>query len=54
MTTTPIDFVWSSLPVPALLIDPQDIITETNPAAEGFFNNSVKSLAVNIFGIVWY
>ena len=39
MTKVPIDFVWSSLPVPALLIDPKDIITETNPAAEGFFNN---------------
>ena len=44
MTKVPIDFVWSSLPVPALLIDPKDIITETNPAAEGFFNNSGKSL----------
>ena len=44
MTKMPIDFVWSSLPVPALLIDPNDIITETNPAAEGFFNNSGKSL----------
>ena len=44
MTKVPVDFVWSSLPVPALLIDPEDIITETNPAAEGFFNNSGKSL----------
>ena len=33
----PIDFVWSSLPVPALLIDPKDAIIEINPAAEGFF-----------------
>ena len=44
MTKVPLDFVWSSLPVPALLIDPKDTITETNPAAEGFFNNSGKSL----------
>ena len=44
MTKVPIDFVWSSLPVPALLIDPNDTIIETNPAAEGFFNNSGKSL----------
>ena len=44
MTKVPIDFVWSSLPVPALLIDPKDTIIETNPAAEGFFNNSGKSL----------
>ena len=42
MTKVPIDFVWSSLPVPALLIDPKDTITEINPAAEGFFNNSGK------------
>jgi two-component system nitrogen regulation sensor histidine kinase GlnL len=44
MTKAPIDFVWSSLPVPALLINPEDIITEANPAAEGFFNTSGKSL----------
>ena len=44
MTKVPVDFVWSSLPVPALLIDPKDIINETNPAAENFFNNSGKSL----------
>ena len=44
MTRPPIDFVWSSLPVPALLINPEDIITEVNPAAEGFFNTSGKSL----------
>ena len=31
MTQVPIDFVWSSLPVPALLIDPKDTIIETNP-----------------------
>ena len=44
MTKAPIDFVWSSLPVPALLINPEDNITEANPAAEGFFNTSGKSL----------
>ena len=44
MTKAPIDFVWSSLPVPALLIDPENMITETNPAAEDFFNSSRKSL----------
>ena len=44
MTKAPIDFIWSSLPVPALLINPEDIITEANPAAEGFFNASGKSL----------
>ena len=44
MTKVPIDFVWSSLPIPALLINPEDIVTEANPAAEGFFNTSGKSL----------
>ena len=44
MTKVPVDFVWSSLPVPALLINPEDVITQANPAAEGFFNTSGKSL----------
>ena len=44
MTKSPIEAVWSSLPIPGLLIDPNDIITEANPAAEGFFNTSGKSL----------
>ncbi len=44
MTKAPVDFVWSSLPIAALLINPEDIITEANPAAEGFFNASGKSL----------
>ncbi|GIR84535.1 MAG: hypothetical protein CM15mP85_11590 [Rhodobacterales bacterium] len=47
MTKVPIDFVWSSLPVPALLIDPKDIITEANPAAEGFLIIQESHLAVN-------
>jgi two-component system nitrogen regulation sensor histidine kinase GlnL len=37
--------VWSSLPVPAILIDAEERIAEMNPAAEGFFNNSAKWLA---------
>jgi two-component system nitrogen regulation sensor histidine kinase GlnL len=44
MTNAPIDFIWSALPVPALLTNSEDIITEANPAAEGFFNTSGKSL----------
>jgi len=36
--------LWSSLPVPALLLDPDDIITEVNPAAENFLNLSAKAL----------
>ena len=47
MTKAPIDFVWSSLPVPALLINPQDIITEANPAAESFFNISGSVLKID-------
>ncbi|MBN7785734.1 PAS domain-containing protein [Ponticoccus gilvus] len=36
--------IWSSLPVPAILIDEYEKIAEMNPAAEGFFNNSAKWL----------
>ncbi|MCT4553774.1 MAG: ATP-binding protein [Pelagimonas sp.] len=36
--------IWSSLPVPALLIDPEERIGDLNPAAEGFLNNSAKWL----------
>ncbi|QOL79963.1 PAS domain-containing protein [Pseudooceanicola spongiae] len=36
--------VWVSLPVPALLLDPDDNIVSINPAAEGFLNTSAKSI----------
>ncbi|WP_127900165.1 two-component system sensor histidine kinase NtrB [Solirhodobacter olei] len=36
--------VWSSLPVPALLIDPENAISHANPAAEIFLNSSDRSL----------
>ncbi|MFZ7089707.1 two-component system sensor histidine kinase NtrB [Primorskyibacter sp. 2E233] len=36
--------IWSSLPVPAILIDPDERIGDLNPAGEGFFNNSAKWL----------
>ncbi|MFP7673184.1 nitrogen regulation protein NR(II) [Marivita sp. S0852] len=36
--------IWSSLPVPAIVIDAQDRIVDMNPAAEGFLNNSAKWL----------
>ena len=32
--------IWSSLPVPAILIDGGDHIADLNPAAEGFLNAS--------------
>ncbi|MGH1413171.1 MAG: two-component system sensor histidine kinase NtrB [Pelagimonas sp.] len=38
------DPIWSSLPVPALLINADDCISGVNPAAEGFMNSSAKSL----------
>ncbi|MBE0413446.1 ATP-binding protein [Yoonia sp.] len=37
--------LWSSLPVPALLLDNADLIVASNPAAEDFLNMSAKSLA---------
>ncbi|MDU8911521.1 two-component system sensor histidine kinase NtrB [Aestuariicoccus sp. MJ-SS9] len=36
--------LWSSLPVPAILMDADDLIADMNPAAEGFMNNSAKWL----------
>lgn len=42
--------LWNSLPVPAVLIAPDDTIAEINLAAEAFLNLSAKSL---IGAIVW-
>ncbi|ETW14412.1 nitrogen regulation protein NtrB [Roseivivax marinus] len=36
--------IWSSLPIPAILIDARDRIADMNPAAEDFMNNSAKWL----------
>ncbi|WP_292293770.1 ATP-binding protein [Marivita sp.] len=36
--------IWSSLPVPAIVIDGDERILDMNPAAEGFMNNSAKWL----------
>lgn len=36
--------LWSSLPIPGVLIDPEDRITDINSAAEGFLNTSAKSI----------
>ena len=36
--------LWSSLPIPAILIDNRERIADMNPAAEGFMNNSAKWL----------
>ncbi|MBP1804317.1 two-component system sensor histidine kinase NtrB [Rubellimicrobium aerolatum] len=38
------DALWASLPVPALLLGPDDRILDTNPAAELFLNLSAKAL----------
>lgn len=37
--------LWNSLPVPALLLNADDTIVESNPAAEAFLNLSSKALA---------
>ncbi len=42
--------LWSSLPVPALLLDAGDVITECNPAAEAFLNLSSRMLTGEV---VW-
>ncbi|MFK7764123.1 MAG: nitrogen regulation protein NR(II) [Roseobacter sp.] len=36
--------LWSSLPVPTLLIGPENLIIDINSAAEGFLNVSAKSV----------
>ena len=36
--------LWSSLPIPAILLDADERIADMNPAAEGFMNNSAKWL----------
>ena len=36
--------LWASLPVPTILIDPQNLIADINSAAEGFLNVSAKSV----------
>ncbi|MEJ8560689.1 ATP-binding protein [Yoonia sp. GPGPB17] len=36
--------LWSSLPVPSLMLDGDDTITMSNPAAESFLNLSAKAL----------
>lgn len=42
--------LWTMLPVPVLIVDAHDQITGANPAAEGFFNASSKSLSE---GPIW-
>ncbi len=36
--------LWNSLPVPALMLDGEDVIISSNPAAEAFLNLSTKAL----------
>lgn len=36
--------IWSSLPIPGVIIDPEDKIVAINSAAEGFLNASSKSI----------
>lgn len=36
--------LWASLPLPALLVGPDNRITDVNPAAETFLNHSARSL----------
>ena len=44
------DRLWASLPMPAFLVDPKDIIQAVNPAAEEFLNTSARGvIGVPIF-----
>ena len=40
----PLDAIWNSLPVPAVVLDAKDQIIDINPAAEGFFNLSRRAV----------
>ena len=40
----PVADLWASLPVPAVLIGPENEIAAINSAAEGFFNSSEKTM----------
>ncbi len=39
-----VETLWTSLPLPTVLLDPGDAIAEFNPAAETFFNVSLRSM----------
>ncbi len=36
--------IWASLPTPALIVDAADRIRDANPAAEAFFNASIRAM----------
>ena len=36
--------LWASIPVPTIVIGPNDEIVDINSAAEGFFNASEKTM----------
>ncbi|MEQ9676085.1 MAG: ATP-binding protein [Roseovarius indicus] len=38
------DAIWTSLPVPAVVLDPEDRIARINPAAEGFRMSSARAV----------
>lgn len=38
------DRLWASLPVPAFLVDPGNLVAEVNPAGEDFLNTSARGL----------
>ncbi|MEM7076918.1 MAG: ATP-binding protein [Pseudomonadota bacterium] len=38
------DVIWTSLPVPALILDETDRVVQVNPAGEGFFMMSARSM----------
>jgi two-component system nitrogen regulation sensor histidine kinase GlnL len=38
------DALWTSLPVPGIVLDEEDRISQINPAAEGFLMSSAKAM----------
>ncbi|PTV96985.1 two-component system nitrogen regulation sensor histidine kinase GlnL [Rhodobacter aestuarii] len=50
MTLPPPGIIWTSLPLPALMIDGADKVIEINPAAELFLNLSARALKGHVLG----
>lgn len=45
MTDSRFDMLWPSLPMPAIMVDAENLINEVNSSAEQFLNASARSLA---------
>ena len=50
------DTIWAALPVPGILVDGDDLVSDLNTAAEGFLNLSSRSVRASVsapWTLVW-